>query len=109
VYKFIDSLKYKFTILQKFILPFLFGRKKKETIEDKVSELDKTVQNSMKEMRDFVSKVEHDVQKLAQHQALDPTVSQLVQELKQDLSSLKALLLSRYVPNCYITAINWYK
>jgi wobble nucleotide-excising tRNase len=90
-------------------LPFLFGQKKKETIEDKVSELDKTVQNSMKEMRDFVSKVEHDVQKLAQHQALDPTVSQLVQELKQDLSSLKALLLSRYVSNCYIIVISCYK
>jgi len=98
--------------LQKFILPLLFGQKKKETIEDKVSELDKTVQNSMREMRDFVSKVEHDVQKLAQHQALDPTVSQLVQELKQDLSSLKALLLSRYVSNCIYNCyklLKWYK
>ncbi|EZA56505.1 peroxisomal membrane protein PEX14 isoform X2 [Ooceraea biroi] len=80
---------------KKFISPFLFGRKKKETIQDKVSELDKTVQDSMKEMREFVSKVERDVQKLTQHQALDPTIPQLVQELKQDLSSLKALLLSR--------------
>lgn len=51
----------------------------------------------MKEVKDSISKVEGEVQKLTQHQALDPTISQLVQELKQDLSSLKALLLSRYI------------
>lgn len=80
---------------KKFIAQFLFGREKKETIEDKMSELDKTVQDSMREVRDFVSKVDRDMQKLTQHQALDPTIPQLVQELKQDLSSLKSLLLSR--------------
>ncbi|KYQ57119.1 Peroxisomal membrane protein PEX14 [Trachymyrmex zeteki] len=80
---------------KKFIEPFLFGRKKKSCIGDKVTELDKTVQNSMKEVKDSILKVEGEVQKLTQHQALDPTIPQLVQELKHDLSSLKALLLSR--------------
>lgn len=51
----------------------------------------------MKEVKDSISKVEGEVQKLTQHQALDSTIPQLVQELKQDLSSLKALLLSRYI------------
>ncbi|XP_020291049.1 peroxisomal membrane protein PEX14 [Pseudomyrmex gracilis] len=78
---------------KKFIEPFLFGRK--ITVEDRVTELDKTIQNSMKEMKDSIAKVESDVQKLTEHQALDPTIPQLVQELKHDLSSLKALLLSR--------------
>ncbi|XP_076633138.1 peroxisomal biogenesis factor 14 [Colletes latitarsis] len=80
---------------KKFIEPFLFGRKKKNTIKDSVSELDKTIQNSMKEVKQSISKVEDDVQKLTQNQSIDPMVPQLVQELKQDLASLKSLLLSR--------------
>ncbi|XP_011703809.1 PREDICTED: peroxisomal membrane protein PEX14 [Wasmannia auropunctata] len=80
---------------KKFIEPFLFGQRKKRSVEDRVTELDKTVQDSMKEVKDSISKVESEVQKLTQHQALDPTIPQLVQELKHDLSSLKALLLSR--------------
>ncbi|XP_078052856.1 peroxisomal biogenesis factor 14 [Augochlora pura] len=80
---------------KKFIEPFLFGRKKKNSIKDSVSELDKTIQNSMKEVKQSISKVEDDVQKLTQNQFIDPMVPQLVQELKQDLASLKSLLLSR--------------
>lgn len=66
-------------------------------MEDRITELDKTVQDSMKEVKDSILKMESDVQKLTQHQALDPTIPQLVHELKQDLSSLKGLLLSRYI------------
>ncbi|OAD61057.1 Peroxisomal membrane protein PEX14 [Eufriesea mexicana] len=80
---------------KKFIEPFLFGRKKKKDIEDSVTELDKTVQNSMEEVKQSISKVEGDVQKLIQNQSMDPMVPQLVQELKQELGSLKSLLLSR--------------
>ncbi|XP_011873559.1 PREDICTED: peroxisomal membrane protein PEX14-like [Vollenhovia emeryi] len=80
---------------KRFIEPFLFGRRKKRSVEDRVTELDKTVQSSMKEVKDSILKVEGEMQKLSQHQALDPTIPQLVQELKHDLSSLKALLLSR--------------
>jgi len=75
----------------------LFGRRKNKSIEDRVTELDKTVQNSMKEVKDSILKIEGEVQKLTQHQALDPCIPQLVQELKHDLSSLKALLLSRCI------------
>lgn len=83
--------------MQKFIESFLFGRKKKKNVEDTVSELDKNIQSSMKDMKDSISKLEGDVCRLTQKQPFDPTIPQLVQELKQDLSSLKALLLSRYV------------
>jgi len=51
----------------------------------------------MKEVKDSILKIEGEVQKLTQNQALDPCIPQLVQELKHDLSSLKALLLSRYI------------
>ncbi|KAL0122453.1 hypothetical protein PUN28_007287 [Cardiocondyla obscurior] len=80
---------------KKFIESYLFGRKKKTGVEEKVTELDKTVQDSMKEVKDSISKIESEVQKLTQHQALDLSIPQLVQELKHELSSLKALLLSR--------------
>ncbi|XP_012142969.1 peroxisomal biogenesis factor 14 [Megachile rotundata] len=80
---------------KKFIKPLLFGRKKKDSIQDSVNELDKTIQNSMKEVKQSISKVEDDVQKLTQNQSIDPVIPQLVQELKQDLASLKSLLLSR--------------
>ncbi|XP_076679344.1 peroxisomal biogenesis factor 14 [Andrena cerasifolii] len=82
---------------KKFIEPFLFGERKKDkrNISDSVCELDKTIQNSMKEVKQSISKVEDDVQKLTQNQSIDPVIPQLVQELKQDLASLKSLLLSR--------------
>ncbi|KOX69300.1 Peroxisomal membrane protein PEX14 [Melipona quadrifasciata] len=82
-------------IYKKFIEPFLFGRRKKDSIKDSVTELDKTIQNSMKEVKESISKVEGDVQKLTQNHTMDPMIPQLVQELKQDLASLKSLLLSR--------------
>ena len=80
---------------KKFIKPLLFGRKKKDSIQDSVNELDKTIQNSMKDVKQSISKVEDDVQKLTQSHSIDPIIPQLVQELKQDLASLKSLLLSR--------------
>ncbi|XP_029154874.1 peroxisomal membrane protein PEX14 [Nylanderia fulva] len=89
------TIYFVYWLYKKFIGPFLFGRKKKSSVEDKITELDKTVQDSMREVKDSILKMEGDVQKLAQHQAMDPTIPQLVHELKQDLSSLKALLLSR--------------
>lgn len=76
-------------VLQKFIEPLLFGHKKKDkkSINDSVSELDKTIQTSMKEVKESISKVEDDVQKLTQNPSIDPMIPQLVQELKQDRSS----------------------
>lgn len=80
---------------KKFIEPFLFGRKKEDNMADSVSELDKTIQNTMKEVKQSMLKVEDNVQKLAENHSVNPMVPQLVQELKQDLASLKSLLLSR--------------
>ncbi|XP_015111991.1 peroxisomal membrane protein PEX14 isoform X1 [Diachasma alloeum] len=79
---------------KKFIEPLLFGRKK-DSIKDTVEDLDKTVKDSLKEMNESISKVESSVKRMTQHQAPDPTIPHLVQELKQDLASLKGLLLSR--------------
>ncbi|XP_033219894.1 peroxisomal membrane protein PEX14 [Belonocnema kinseyi] len=80
---------------KKFIAPFLFGSKRRDLPKDPVVELDQTIQRSMKEVKDSLSKMEDDVQKLTKSQSVDPTIPQLVQELKQDLASLKSLLLSK--------------
>ncbi|XP_011314791.1 peroxisomal membrane protein PEX14 isoform X2 [Fopius arisanus] len=79
---------------KKFIQPLLFGRKK-DSIKDTVEDLDKTVKDSLREMKESISKVESSVKKMSQHQTPDATIPHLVQELKQDLASLKGLLLSR--------------
>lgn len=74
--------------------PFLFGKRKKD--KDPVEVLDKNIQKSMSELKESINKVKGEVQVLTQNQAVDPIVPQLVQDLKQDLASLKSLLLSRY-------------
>ena len=73
------------------ISPLLFGHKKKDPPKDPIKELDKNVQ----QVKDSINQVKTDVQQLTQNQMIDPSVPQLVQELKQDLASLKSLLLSR--------------
>ncbi|KOC66544.1 Peroxisomal membrane protein PEX14 [Habropoda laboriosa] len=62
---------------KRFIEPFLFGRKKNNSIKDSVTKLDETIQNSMKEVKQSISKVESDVQKLTQNQSIDPMIPQL--------------------------------
>ncbi|XP_014208700.1 peroxisomal membrane protein PEX14 [Copidosoma floridanum] len=74
---------------KKVIIRFLFGDKKKDA-KDPAVELDKNIQ----QVKESINQVKSDVQQLTQNQN-DPSVPQLVQELKQDLASLKSLLLSR--------------
>lgn len=72
----------------------MFG-KRKDSVKDTVEELEKTVKDSLKDVKESITKVESSVKRMSQHQTPDPTVQHLVQELKQDLASLKGLLLSR--------------
>ncbi|XP_015592724.1 peroxisomal membrane protein PEX14 [Cephus cinctus] len=95
-------------LYKKFIAPFLFGFKKPKTVEDSVTKLDETIQNSMKEVKDSILKVDGDVNRLTQRHSMEPTIPHLVQELKQDLASLKALLLSRkQFPNAPASIPSW--
>ncbi|XP_043271386.1 peroxisomal membrane protein PEX14 [Venturia canescens] len=80
---------------KRFIEPFFFERKKKDTIQDSVTELDKTIQNTMKEMKQSITQIEASVKQVSQRQSADSCIPILVQELKQDLASLKGLLLAR--------------
>lgn len=68
---------------------------KKSNVKNAVDQLDKSLQTSMKEIKESMVKLENDVKKLSEDRTVDPTIPQLVQELKQDLASLKSLLLSR--------------
>ncbi|KAL7293774.1 peroxisomal membrane protein PEX14 [Trichogramma pretiosum] len=70
------------------ISPLLFG--KKDPPKDPLIDLDKNIQS----VQQSVNQVKNDVQLLTQSQSVE-SVPQLVRELKQDMVSLKALLLSR--------------
>lgn len=89
------TVYYLYQFYKSFIKPFLFGRKKKDNIQESVSKLDTNIQNSMKEVKESITKVEGDMERLTKNQTIDPVIPQLIQELKQEISSLKALILSR--------------
>ncbi|XP_011500782.1 PREDICTED: peroxisomal membrane protein PEX14 [Ceratosolen solmsi marchali] len=89
---------------KKVIHPLLFGSKKKDPPKDPVIELDKNIQH----VKESINQVKSDVQQLTQNQIMDPSVPQLVHELKQDLASLKSLLLSRkQFPNAPASIPSW--
>lgn len=92
-----DNLFFINEILQKFIEPFLFEKKKEVTLQERVTELDKTVKTSVEEIKESIIQLEDCINEIPQNQnqTSDPTVKHLIQELKQDLASLKGLLLSR--------------
>ncbi|XP_057335999.1 peroxisomal membrane protein PEX14 [Microplitis mediator] len=76
---------------KKFIEPFLFKRKPPSKPDDS----NEIILKDVKEMKESIANVEENVNKLTCNHTPDPTVPQLIQELKQDLASLKGLLLSR--------------
>lgn len=67
----------------------LFGRRKK------TKNIDDEDKKNIEEMKESITKVEEGVNKLVCNHLPDPSIPHLVQELKQDLASLKGLLLSR--------------
>lgn len=78
---------------QKFIKPLIFGDCKNDSIVE--DSHDNTLRKSVIEMKESIIKMEDHVNKLVCNNIPDQSISLLVQELKQDLASLKGLLLSR--------------
>ncbi|VEN47594.1 unnamed protein product [Callosobruchus maculatus] len=74
---------------QKYIAPFLFGKKKK-SVEETIEELDKNVKSSVGEIKDDLQSVKVEVDRLNG----DNTSRQLA-ELKSDIATVKGLLLGR--------------
>lgn len=84
-----------YTFYNRIIKPFLFGDKKKKTIEDTVQELNKTVNSCVVELRDGLANVKSEVDKI-NHISESNTQRQL-QNMQSDVSTIKGLLLSRYL------------
>lgn len=77
--------------MQKFIKPYLFGSKKKKTVEDTIKELEESVNSAVKELKGSLDDVKVEVDKLSENGG---NVRQFL-ELKSEISSVKGLLLSR--------------
>lgn len=78
-------------LFQKCIKPYLFGSKKKKTVEDTIKDLEKSVNTAVKDLKDSLEDVKVEVDKLSENGG---SVRQFL-ELKSEISSVKGLLLSR--------------
>lgn len=76
---------------QKLIKPYLFGSKKKKTVEDTIKDLEESVNSAVKELKTGLDDVKVEVDKLSENGG---NVRQFL-ELKSEISSVKGLLLSR--------------
>ncbi|KAK7871654.1 hypothetical protein R5R35_009024 [Gryllus longicercus] len=85
---------------KKYIVPWLVGGKgQKPSLEQSISQLDLAIAASIQELRDSVNKVHADLKTLHERQTRSPsdgpaTIRQ-IEELKNEIASVKGLLLNR--------------
>lgn len=80
---------------KRFIKRWLFGEEKKKTIEDSIADLNKTLTESISDLRDNLSEVRTQVDKIKNGEGT--TTHMQLQDLRSEISSVKGLLLSRYI------------
>lgn len=78
---------------KKFIEPFLFGRKKRKTVEEKLDELSIKVEQDLKSLCQEVNKIKEEIK----NQSSTDTFRRELQGFQQDIESIKGLLLNKYV------------
>ncbi|KAF5272184.1 hypothetical protein FQA39_LY01266 [Lamprigera yunnana] len=78
---------------KKFIRPFLFGGKKKKSIEEQLEELNSSVTGSISDLKESLFDVKVEVDKISQGE--ESTVQKQLHDLKSEVSTVKGLLLSR--------------
>lgn len=84
-----------FFFVFKFIRLWLFGRDKKKSIEENLSDLNKTVTNSVKELHDNLTEVKTQMDRISITQSENITTNSQLQELKNEITTVKGLLLNR--------------
>ncbi|XP_017780009.1 PREDICTED: peroxisomal membrane protein PEX14 isoform X2 [Nicrophorus vespilloides] len=92
IFSIVGYALYKF--YEKFIKPYLFGRKK--SVEETVEELNKTVTASVGELKDGLASVKVEVDRIGQ--GTETSTQRQLQNLQSEISTVKGLLLSR---NCF--------
>ncbi|KAK4876130.1 hypothetical protein RN001_012552 [Aquatica leii] len=78
---------------KKFIRRFLFGDKKKKSVEDQLEELNKSVSSSITDLKESLFDVKIEVDKITQGGEM--SVHKQLHDLKAEISTVKGLLLSR--------------
>ena len=78
---------------KKCIEPFLFGRKKRKTVEEKLDELSIKVEQDLKSLCQEVNKIKEEIK----NQNSTDTFRRELQGFQQDIESIKGLLLNKWV------------
>ncbi|KAF5282337.1 hypothetical protein FQR65_LT14326 [Abscondita terminalis] len=78
---------------KKFIRRFLFGDDKKKSVEEQLDELNKTVNTSITDLKEYLYDVKIEVDKITEGGEL--TMQKQLHDLKSEISTVKGLLLSR--------------
>lgn len=81
--------------MQKFIKPYLFGYKKKKSIEESLDDLNKTVSSSIDEIKSNLESVKIEIDKI--NQSSDTSTHRQLQNLQSEVATVKGLLLSRFL------------
>lgn len=78
---------------QRFIRPWLFGERKKKSIAESLTDLNKSVTESINNLRDNLTEVKTQVDRISQTE--NGSMQSQLQELKNEISTVKGLLLNR--------------
>ncbi|KAG5894364.1 hypothetical protein JTB14_031924 [Gonioctena quinquepunctata] len=77
---------------ERYIAPFLFGKKKK-SVEESIEDLEKNVKSSVDELKGDLQSVKVEVERISQSN--ENNTSRQLTELKSEITSVKGLLLGR--------------
>ncbi|CAD7078576.1 unnamed protein product [Hermetia illucens] len=76
---------------KKFIEPFLFGKKKRKTVEECIEKMESKVENQIKDLNQEVLRIREELAR-SSHQDF---ITQEIGSFKSDLEAIKGLLLNR--------------
>ncbi|XP_055690250.1 peroxisomal membrane protein PEX14 [Lutzomyia longipalpis] len=74
-----------------YIEPFLFGRKRRKSVRETVSELDERIRTGFTDLNAEVAKLQHDLDRAVQRSAL----AEEILTIKAEVEAVKGILLSR--------------
>ncbi|XP_059615109.1 peroxisomal membrane protein PEX14 [Phlebotomus argentipes] len=78
-------------LYRNYIEPFLFGRKRRKSVRDSVTELEDRVRSGFTDLNAEVAKLQHDLDRAVQRSALHEEIL----TIKSEVEAVKGILLSR--------------
>ncbi|KAL1138144.1 hypothetical protein AAG570_009836 [Ranatra chinensis] len=80
-------------MFKKYIVPYLFGRRSRKTIDVRLNEVEKTVVDCVAQLAASMNKIREDIERGNERKG--EVVNRQIEELKTEVTSLKKLLLNR--------------